>query len=143
MFSDMDLSTGSVWLFGKISLIAAGSLMAITSTDNNVESIGGWALAVTALFSLWQQLNKERKNRDELHLEHMRHLEDERKRAEAMIRHIEEFKKAADKRADERSEAFFAALSKNTENVAKMHGHCERVWENCNHDGQRNEKPKK
>jgi len=63
-------------LFAKITLIAGGSLMAITSASEGFERIGGWGLAVAGLYSLWNQLNKERSTRDELHARHLKHIED-------------------------------------------------------------------
>ena len=117
-------------LFAKITLIAGGSLMAITSSSEGIERIGGWGLAVAGLYSLWNQLNKERSTRDELHEQHLKHIEDERKRTEALIDKLEAARIEADKRADERSEAFLVALKEASANVGSLETHCKKVWRN-------------
>jgi len=104
--------------------------MAITSgAEEGLERIGGWGLAVAGLYALWSQLNKERMTRDELHAQHLSHIEDERKRTELLIDKLERSRIEADARADQRSEAFLNALDQSAKNIARLQNHCQGVWD--------------
>ena len=107
-------------LLGKLALVAGGSLIAISPTAEGLERIGGWGIGAIGLYTLWNQLNEERKSRDEMYKDHMEHLSKERDKSDVAIAKIDEALKEAADRADERSERFLNALGEVTKQVGKL-----------------------